>query len=93
MVELVHLCFRGHVVRLPQGNVELVVRSDAADPQVMSLDLILAGMGLSCATMTLAVMDGLFRLGAGKSQNLIDLGDIESSVLGETDTTGQLLWN
>jgi hypothetical protein len=34
----------------------------------------------------------VFRLGAEKSQNLIDLGDIKSSVLGETDTTGQLLW-
>jgi len=34
-VELAHLSFRGHVVRLPHGDVELAVRADAADPRVM----------------------------------------------------------
>jgi hypothetical protein len=56
----------------------------------MSLALILGRNGLVLRDDDFG-RDGrvlVFPLGAGKSQNLIDLGDIESSVLGETNTTG-----
>ena len=78
---------------MPQGNVELVVRSDAADPQVMNGALVLDRDELVLRDDGLGFDGGVLvsRLGAWKRQHPVVFGNVESAVLGETDPAWQLL--
>src|SRR3984893_379142 len=66
-VELIHLCFRRHVVRLAQGYVEFAIGANSADPQVMTgvfpgrNEVALLNYGIGPDGRVLVI-----RLGAGK---------------------------
>ena len=82
---------RRHVVGLPQGNVELAIGANAADPQMMACALPVRNeLALRNDDLGPDGRVDVNRLGAGKSENPIDFGDVKRSVLGETHSVWRI---